>query len=143
MIYWRFGWKRLTLCLIGLADGATFSLLEAYVGLMSVMSEWVQANTSILSSKTCRNCSFSFSDKRELTYVCLSGPPNSIDSKGSIANCSLSPSLLGHRTVIAILGTMTQLSGCWGLHLSHAPILIANSIGELLTGCSRGQSVQH
>ena len=60
------------------------------MGLMSVMFEWVQANTSILSSKTCRNCSFSFSDKRELTYVCLSGLPRSIDSRGSIANCSLS-----------------------------------------------------
>ena len=60
------------------------------MGLMSVMSEWVQANTSILLSKTCRNYSFSFADKRELTYVCLSSPPRSIDSRGSIANCSLS-----------------------------------------------------
>ena len=54
------------------------------------MSKWVQANTSILSSKTCCNCSFSSSDERELTYVCLSGQPRSIDSRGSLANCSLS-----------------------------------------------------
>ena len=60
------------------------------MGLMSVMSEWVQENTSILSRKTCRNYSFSSSDKRKLTYVCLSSPPKSIDSKGSIANYSLS-----------------------------------------------------
>ena len=60
------------------------------MGLMAVMSEWVQENTSILSSKTCHNCSFSSSDKRELTYVCLPGPPRSNDSKGSIVNCSLS-----------------------------------------------------
>ena len=57
---------------------------------MPVMVEWVQANTSILSNKTCRNCSFSSYDKRELTNVCLSGPPKSMDSKGSIANCSMS-----------------------------------------------------
>ena len=67
----------------------TFNLWEACVGLMPVMSEWVQANMSILS-KTWRNCSFSSSDKRELTYVCLAGPPKSIDSKGFIANSSLS-----------------------------------------------------
>ena len=60
------------------------------MGLMLVMSEWVQANTSILSSKTYRNCSFSSTDKRELTYVCLSSPPRSIDSRGSIDNCSMS-----------------------------------------------------
>ena len=60
------------------------------MGLMPVMSEWVQANTSILLSKTYCNCSFSSSDKRELTYVCLSYSPRSIDSKGSIANCSMS-----------------------------------------------------
>ena len=60
------------------------------MGLMSVMSEWVQENTSILSSKTCRNRSFSSFDKRELAYICISGPPMSIDSRGSIANCSLS-----------------------------------------------------
>ena len=59
------------------------------MGLMPVMSEWVQANTSILSSKTCRNYSLSSFDKRELTYVCLSGPPKSIDSRGSLANCSM------------------------------------------------------
>ena len=60
------------------------------MGLMSIMSEWVQANTSILSRKTRRNGSFSSFDKRELTYMCLSSPPKSIDFKGSIANCSLS-----------------------------------------------------
>ena len=38
------------------------------MGLMSVMSEWVQENTSILSRKTFRNYSFSSSDKREMTY---------------------------------------------------------------------------
>ena len=59
-------------------------------GADAIMSEWVQENTSILSSKTRHNCSFSSSNKRELTYVCLSGPLRSIDSKGSIANCSLS-----------------------------------------------------
>ena len=60
------------------------------MGLMPVMSEWVQESKSILSSKTYHNCSFSYFDKRELTYVCLSGLPRSIDSRGSIANCSLS-----------------------------------------------------
>ena len=60
------------------------------MGLMPVMSEWVQENMLILLSKTCRNYSFSSSDIRELTYVCLSSLPRSNDSKGSIANCSLS-----------------------------------------------------
>ena len=60
------------------------------MGLMSVMYEWVQENMSILSSKTCRNCSFSSSDKRELTYVCLPDLPRSNDFKGSIANYSMS-----------------------------------------------------
>ena len=63
------------------------------MGLMSVVSERVQANMSILLSKTCRNCSFSSSNRRELAYVCLSGLPRSNDSRESIANCSLtSPS---------------------------------------------------
>ena len=80
------------------------------MGLMSIMSEWVQANTSILSSKNRRNGSFSSSDKRELTYLCLSGLPKSIDSKGSIANCSMSSLSAGQRIVIAILGTVTRFS---------------------------------
>ena len=60
------------------------------MGLMPVMSEWVQENTSMLQSKTCRKFSFSSLDKRELTDVCLFGLPRSIDFRGSIANCSLS-----------------------------------------------------
>ena len=80
------------------------------MGLMPVMSEWVQENMLILSSKTCRNYSFFYPDKRELTYVCLSGPPMGIDSKGSIGNCSLSPLLPKQRTMVAILGSFTWLS---------------------------------
>ena len=91
------------------------------MGLMSVMSEWDQANTSILSSKTYRNYSFSSSDKRELTYVCLPYLPNSNDSRGSIANCSLS-SLSAQAT------NYDCYSGDCGLVarllLSHALVLI-------------------
>ena len=61
--------------------------------LMQAMSERVQANTSILRSRTCCIRSFSLLDRRELTYVDLSGPSRNIDSKGSTANCSLSSAL--------------------------------------------------
>ena len=60
------------------------------MGLMSAMSEWVQVNTSILQSRTCCICSFSALDRRELTYMDLSGPSRHIDSRGSTANSSLS-----------------------------------------------------
>ena len=112
------------------------------MGLMPVMSKWVQENTSILPSKTCRNCSFSSSDKRKLTYVCLPGPPRSIDYRGSIIVPCL-PSLPGQRTVISILGTVTLWPDCWGFQLSHTPVPTADSISELLTSGSGGQSVRH
>ena len=44
------------------------------MGLMPAMSEWVQANTSILWSRTYCICSLSAWDRRELTYVDLSSP---------------------------------------------------------------------
>ena len=59
---------------------------------------------------------------------------------GSIANCSLS-SL--KRIVIAILGTMIRWLNCRIFCLSHTPVPTADSIRELLTGCSRGQSIRH
>ena len=45
--------------------------------------------------------------------------------------------------MIAILGTVARWPGCWGFYLSHDLILIADSTGKLLTGCSGGQSIRH
>ena len=42
-------------------------LMRSMSGVNVVMSEWAQANMSMLPRKTCRNCSFASSDKRELT----------------------------------------------------------------------------
>ena len=53
------------------------------------------------------------------------------------------PFLLGQQIVIAILGTVTRGPDCWSFHLSPAPVPIADSTGELLTGCLGGQSVRH
>ena len=60
---------------------------------MPAMSEGVQANTSILRSRTCCICSFSPLDRRELTYVDLSRSSRKIDSRGSTTNRSLSYAL--------------------------------------------------
>ena len=72
--------------------------------------------------------------------MCLFGPPRSIDSRGSIANFSLSSF---PACVIAILGTVIRGPDCLSFHLSHALVPTADSTGELLTGCPRGQYVVH
>ena len=113
------------------------------MGLMSVMFEWVHANMSILLSKTYRNFSFSSYHKRELAYVCLSCLPRSNDSRGSIANCSLSsPSARVENCdcYSEDCGSVARLLGLVPFSRSH---LTVDSIGELLIGCSRGQSIRH
>ena len=63
------------------------------MGLMPTMSKRVQENTSILWSRTCCICSFSPLDRRKLTYVDLSSPSRNIDTRGFMANRSLSSAL--------------------------------------------------
>ena len=105
------------------------------MGLMSVMSEWVQANTSILRSITCCICSFSTPDRRELTLVDLSGSVSDIDSKGSTTNRSLSSSASGRQSVVAILRFGSQGSNYGSFRFSHAPALTIGSTAGLLVGC--------
>ena len=90
MIWWQFGWKACTFYRTGLADGRTFNLWEALVGLIPVTFEWSQANTSAFAISTSCNRAISSSVRRELTLVHLSGPPMTMDCRGSTTNCSLS-----------------------------------------------------
>ena len=75
--------------------------------------------------------------------MCLYGLPWRIDSKGSIANCSLSSLSTRTANYDCYSGDVTQWLDYWALHLFHALVLPVDSIGELLTGCSRGQSVRN
>ena len=65
-------------------------LVGSVHGAYPVMSKWVQANTLALTFNTSCNRALSSSVRRELTYVHLSEPSMSMDSRGSTANCSLS-----------------------------------------------------
>ena len=60
------------------------------MGLIPVISTWVQVNTSVFNCSTWHNWAFSSSDRRVLTLMHLSGPPRGVFSKGSIASGSLS-----------------------------------------------------
>ena len=75
--------------------------------------------------------------------MCLSSSPRSIDSKGSIANYSMSSFLARAANCDFYSGDCDSGPDCWSFHLSHAPVLTIDSTGELLTSCSGGQSVQH
>ena len=56
------------------------------MGLIPVMSEWVQANTLALAFNTSCNRALSSLVRRELTQVPLSGLFMSMDSRGSTSN---------------------------------------------------------
>ena len=106
--------------------------------LMPAMSEWVQANTSILQSRTCCICSFSAPGRRELTYVDLSGPYKR--ELRPIAPCP--PPLPGWRDVTAIFQSGLQVSDCRSFRFSNTLALTIGSTIGLLVGCLGGKFAQ-
>ena len=110
---------------------------------MPVMSEWVQANTSILWSSTYSICSFSTPDRMELTYVDLSSSASDIDSKGQWLIAPCLPPALGRRSVVAILRLGSQGLDCGSFRFSHVLVLTIGRATRLLVGCLRGRFAQH
>ena len=115
---------------MGLGDGRTFNLWEAFTGLIPVIYEWVQANTLALAFSTCCNRALSSLVKRELT---------SMDSKGSIANCSLSSKGPERQALIAMLRGEFRGASYQGLYPFQACELATDSTDEQLIGYPGGQ----
>ena len=75
--------------------------------------------------------------------MCLPGLPISNDSRGSITNCSLSSLSARAANYDFYSGDYGSRDRLWGFYLSHDLVLTTDSTGELLTGCSGGQSIRH